>query len=248
VAGGWHWPHHFFREIAAQAAGVDLFVVSHRHPELPIVRKEKEEDLRSAPGRLGELDRLMYSETTTLEKLRALGWDYIEAPNICGDQCFLNQWLEGHDFRDYDAILNCHDDSYVRRRDLFERASKGDWLILANGCNSVEPEAYFRGSFEFWHRDMLETLGGRIDLGRLQLRREGMIDTPRNREVLQAWNDTGVPVRKLLMEKGLSGRVGRLSRFYRVSPWVIEGERGFLHRQAWAREWSLAPGLAAYPI
>jgi hypothetical protein len=248
VAGGWHWPWHFYQAIATQAKGVDLFVVSHRDPELPVVQDEKTEDLNAAPGRLGIIDRMMYSERTTVDGLRGLGWNYMEAPNVCGDQCFLNQWLEKHDFTQYDAILNCHDDTYIRRRDLFDRAAQGNWLILSNGCNSVEPEAYFRGSFEFWSREMLEILGGEVDLGEITLTREGLTDSPRDRETLQTWNDTGVPVRNLLTQKNLTDRVSHLSPFYRVSPWAIEGERGFISRQASAPEWSLAPGLEAYPL
>jgi hypothetical protein len=251
VAGGWHWPWHFYQVLALQAKGVDLYVVSHRDPELPIVREEKAEDLKNAPGRLGEIDRMMYSEKTTKDGLQKIGWNYSESPNTCGDQCFLNQWLEKHDFTQYDAILNCHDDTYIRRVGLFDEAAarmKGTWLILANGYNSVEPEAYFRGSFEFWSREMIELLGGRIDIGELQLTREGKTDSPRDRETLQTWNDTGLPVRNFLTDNILTSRVAHLSYFYRVSSWAIEGERGFISRQASAPEWSLAPGLEAYPL
>lgn len=251
VAGGWHYPWHFYQAIANQASGVDLFVISHRDPELPIVREEKTEDLRHAPGRLGELDRRLYAERTTIDGLRGIGWKYIEAPNLCGDQCFLNQWLEDHDFRDYDAILNCHDDTYIRRRDLFESAAgrmKGTWLILANGYNAIEPAAYFRGSFEFWSREILEILGGEVDLGEITLTREGLTDSPRSRDALQMWNDTGIPVRKFLTDNLLTSRVAHFSYYYRVSPWAIEGERGFISRQASAPEWSLAPGLEAYSL
>jgi hypothetical protein len=248
VAGGWHWPMHFYEEIAHQAHGVDLFVVSHRNPELGIVRQEKVRGLILAPGPLGNLDRIMYAKHTTLKGLKALGWHYMEAPNICGDQCFLNQWLEKHDYRTYDAILNCHDDVYIRRQDLFERASQGNWLILANGHNAIEPEYYFRGSFEFWRREMLEMLGGKIDLGQIPLTREGITYSPKNRKALSPWNKTRIPLRTFLAQNNLSNRIERLSPYYRVSPWVIEGERGFLHKQAPAPEWQITAGLAAYPL
>ncbi len=247
VVGGWHYPLHFFTALAEQSSGdVDLFCVGHRNPNLPIVRQEKRADLITAPGRLGELDRELYAEYATESDLCILGWSFWEAPNICGDWCYLNQWLEQYDFREYDAILSCHDDTYVRRRDLFSQLS-GDWLILANGNAAVEPPGYVRGSFEFFKPELLEMLGGKIPLGELKLTREGRTDTPIDRQVLQIWNDTGVPLRDFLVQNSLTDRVKYLSPHYRVSPWIIECERGFLHRQAWVPQWRMDDGLAAYP-
>ncbi len=240
VAGGWHWPLHFFKMLANQNQRADLFVIGHRSPE-------KIRALREAPGDLGALDRELYAEYATIERLEWLGWKYEEAPNICGDWCFFNQWLERHDYREYDAILSCHDDTYIRRLDLFEQLG-GDWLILANGDNPVEPPGYVRGSFEFFKREMLDLLGGTIDLGELSLTRVGMEDSPTERQELQTWNNTGVPLRQFMIANRLCGRIARLSPHYRVSPWAIEGERGFLHKQAWASEWKMEKGLAAYPI
>lgn len=245
VAGGWHWPIHFYREITAQADGADLYVVAHRHPEHPAVRAEKR-FVTSLAGPLGRVDQELYAEPPTLAAVEALGWRYEEAPNVAGDQCFLNQWLERHDYRAYDAILNCHDDTYVRRRDLFEQLD-GDWLILANGASPDGRASYFRGSFEFWRRELLDLLGGRVDLGPLELTRVGLQETPGRRETLQAWNSIGHATWAFLEAHGLSGRVRSLSPYYRVSPWVIEGERGLVSERGWGA-WSLNPGLAAYPL
>ena len=137
VVGGWHWPHHFFLEMARQGRA-DLFVVAHRHPELDVVRDEKLEILAKADGPLGAIDRQLYSLYASEHSLADLGWYFMEAPNVCGDWCFLNQWLEKFDYRPYDAILNCHDDTYIRRRDLFEQLA-GDWLILSNCGQPSEP-------------------------------------------------------------------------------------------------------------
>lgn len=246
VAGGWHWPIHFYMEMAAQSRAADLFVVAHRSPELPIVRTEKKAELRSAPGRLGELDRELYMGYPTIDFLRSIGWDYTERENVCGDWCFFNQWLESHDYRDYDVILNCHDDTYIRRRDLFEQLD-GDWLILANGDQPCEPPGYCRGSFEFWKREMLDLLGGHIDMGPLRATREGKVDSPTSRDELQPWNEHSLPVRKFMVDGGLAHRLARLSPCYRVSPWAIEGERGFLSRQA-GGPWSMKAGLEMFPI
>lgn len=260
VAGGWHWPLHFFQAIAEQASGADLFVVAHRSPELAIVREEKREILEMARGELADLDRELYADFPTVGGLRSLGWSYQEAPNTCGDWCFFNQWLKTHDYRNYDLILNCHDDTYVRDDvigivcDPFYSAMRpaegwqfNDWLILANGRYPEAPEAYVRGSFEFWRREMLDLLGGQIDLGEVGLTREGQVDTPKGLNALSAWNNTGVPLRQFMAERGLSKRIAYLSPYYRISPWVIEGERGFLHLKGGA-PWSFAEGLKAYPI
>jgi len=251
VAGGWHFPWHFYWRMAQQASGCALFCIAHRSPDLPIVREEKVQPLCRATGPLADIDRMMYARRTTVEQLQSLGWDYSEAPNVCGDQCFLNQWLEKHDYREYDAILNCHDDTYVRRLDLFKQLA-GDWLVLANSAHTVPGDpntgaGYFRGSFEFWSREMLQLCGGRIDLGEVKFTREGKTDTPPARGALHEWNFTGFPVRAMLRERGLTDRVKALSPHYRVSPWIIEGERGFLHIQG-KGPWSIEPGLKAYPL
>ncbi len=253
VAGGWHFPAHFYSAIAAQASGADLFVVAHRNPELAIVREEKRELLARAIGPLAELDRELYAEFPTVSQLRALGWEYQEAPNTIGDWGFFNQWLEAHDYRDYDVILNCHDDTYIRRGDVLQFARL--WIqreipspmLLANGRYFEAPEAYVRGSFEFWRRELLDMLGGRIDLGDVKLTREGKTDTPQGLGALSAWNDTAVPLRSFMQAHGLAGRIAYLSPHYRISPWVIEAERGLLSNVGGA-PWSFEEGMKAYPL
>lgn len=246
VAGGWHWPLDFFRKIAEQSIGADLFVIAHRSPELPIVREEKREILSAAVGPLAELDRSLYSEFPTVAGLRSLGWNYSEAPNTVGDWGFFNQWLEKHDYREYDVILNCHDDTLIRRLDLFEQLS-GNWLMLSNGTYAQAPDAYVRGSFEFWKREMLDLLGGHIDLGELTLTREGKVDTPVGMNGITAWNATCVPLRQMMAREGMAKRIAYLSPYYRISPWVIEGERGFMHSQDGC-PWSFAEGLKEFPL
>jgi hypothetical protein len=246
VAGGWHWPAHFFRSIASQANGADLFAIAHRHPELPIVREEKREILEAAAGPLADLDRLLYSEYPTTTQLRSMGWQYSEAPNSVGDWGFFNQWLDRRDYREYDVILNCHDDTYIRRQDLFDHLD-GDWLLLANGSYPQQPAAYVRGSFEFWKREMLDMLGGRIDLGEVTLTREGKTDTPAGLSGITAWNSTCVPLRQFMANRGLSNKIAYLSPYYRISAFAIEGERGFMHWQDGC-PWSFEAGLKEYPL
>lgn len=246
VAGGWHWPLHFFEKIAFQAQGADLFVVAHRDPDLDIVHQEKRSILCAASGPLGDLDRKLYGCYATRETLKYMGWRYQDAPNTVGDWGFFNQWLETHSYRKYDVILSCHDDTYIRGLGLFEQLA-GNWLILSNGTYPQAPEAYVRGSFEFFRREMLDLLGGRIDLGSVGLTREGKTDTPVGLAALSEWNNTAVPLRNFMASRGLSSRISYLSNFYRVSKWAIEGERGFLHYTDGV-PWSFEEGLRATEV
>lgn len=246
VAGGWHWPLDLFTKMSWRFASADLFVVAHRNPELPIVREEKLEILQAATGPLADIDRELYSEFPTVAGLRNRGWNYSEEPNVCGDWCFFNQWLEAHDYRKYDVILNCHDDTFIRSYGLLQQLA-GDWLLLANGRYPEAPAGYVRGSFEFWKRELLDMLGGHIDIGDCGLTREGKTDTPKGLQALSEWNNTGVPLRDFMVRRGIADRIAYLSPYYRVSPYIIEGERGFMHFREGA-PWSLDAGLAAYPL
>lgn len=246
VAGGWHWPAHFFREMARAAAGADLFVVAHRSPELPIVREEKRAILENASGQLADIDRVLYAEYPDVAELLALGWRYREEPNTIGDWGFFNQWLTRVDFHEYDVILNCHDDTFIRRHDL-DRAIAGDWILLANGKYPEAPPGYVRGSFEFWRPELLDMLGGRIDVGDIRMTREGKTDSPANFNALSDWNDICVPMRDFMVNAGLENQIGYLSPFYRISPWAIEGERGFMHSRVGA-PWSFDEGLREFPL
>ncbi len=226
VVGGWHWPLHFFENMALEAEGAALFVIAHRNPELPIVREEKREILSKATGPLADLDRKLYAAFPTVAELRNLGWIYHDEPNICGDWWFFNQWLEKHDYRQYDVILNCHDDTYLTDwMGLFGPGALGllsaDWLLKANGRYPEAPDAYVRGSFEFWKPELLDRIGGKIDLGAVELNREGKTDTPAGLQALSAWNATGVPLRNFMVNAGLANRVAYLSDYYRISRWAI---------------------------
>jgi hypothetical protein len=250
VAGGWHWSLDFYEAIqdaANEAVGgrAHCCVIAHRDPELPIVREEKREALAAAPGRLGEIDRYLYGEYASISGLRDMYWKYEEHPNTVGDWGFFNQWLATHDYHKYDVILNLHDDTFVRRFAL--PPLDGDWLLMGHGKYPQAPDGYVRGSLEFWKPELLDMLGGKIDLGDVKLTREGLTDSPVGMEALSPWNDTAVPLRNFMRERGLLDRIKYLSPHYRVSPWFIEGERGFLHKKCGA-PWSFEAGLKEWPI
>lgn len=216
-----------------------------------MVREEKREILVRAKGPLGHLDRILYADFPTVSGLRQFGWEYEDAPNTIGDWGFFNQWLEDHDYSQYDAILSCHDDTLIRKpHGLLQMAEQliGDGaLIVANGTYPQAPSAYVRGSFEFFSRELLNMLGGKIPLGNIGLRREGKTDSPAGLEALSEWNNSVVPLRNFMMDRGLENRVAYLSPYYRISEFAIEAERGFLHYTDGA-PWSFEDGLRHFGL
>lgn len=244
VAGGWHWPQHFYEMAAFLFPGADLFVVSHRSPELPIVWEEKEEVLAKGVGNLADLDRILYRNFPTVDFLRQMGWEYIEAPNTFGDWGFFNQWLSVYDYKKYDVILNCHDDTFLCGG-IFHIEAEKPWLIITNGTYPEAPNAYVRGSFEFWKREMLDMLGGKIDVGVVALTREGKTDSPVGMAALNPWNDIGIPLRRFMVYRGIEDKVHSLSPYYRISRLAIEGERGLLNNAEGAT-WSYREGVKKF--
>ncbi len=248
VAGGWHYPLHLYRSLAAQADNdVDLFCIGHRSPDTVAVFEEKTildaMDLTPLVG----LDRELYNDTATSADLKALGWDLTMCDNTQGDWGFLNQWLHLFDYRKCDAILFLHDDTYIRRRDLFPMIrsiceDKPEILLWTNSRyeSAGIPLGYARGSFEIFRPELIRMVGGRLPLGDTGLDRTGKTDTPDGMEALSPWNALGEPLRQFMNARGLE--VGYLSEYYRVSQWAIEGERGFLHRTGGA-PWSYLKGL-----
>jgi hypothetical protein len=275
IAGGWHFPYPFYLDVALMPVPegwtVDLFCVAHRDPSLDCVRDEKAET-RLRTERLiagnscdfcARCDVVMYEPPPPdIDELERLGWRVQMAPNTVGDWGFFNQWLDEHDYGDYDLLLNCHDDTFIRDSSLLvdvlthkatvygssgasvdqTRIEGNPWLILGNGRYPTAPDAYVRGSFEFWKPRMLDLLGGKIDLGNISLTREGLTDSPTELGALMAWNDTAVPVRDFMVSRGLADKVLYLSPYYRISKYVIEGERGFISRRGGA-PWSFEAGL-----
>ena len=247
VAGGWHYPHHFYRSMAQQASGADLFCIGHRSPDCYEVATEKQDKLRGLEGKLGELDRELYADYATTLKLKHLGWTYELHANTCGDWGFLNQWLKSHDWSRYEVILFAHDDTYLRPEAFPPDIGMGDWLVLGHSRYPQAPLGYLRGSLEFFKRELIELLGGEIPLGDVTLTREGKTDSPVRFDALSAWNATCDPLREFMRRRNLVSRIAYISEHYRISPWCIEGERGLLSNQGGA-PWSYEAGLQAYPI
>lgn len=244
VASGWHFPLHFFRKISEQKVppgwSAELFCVSHRNPSF--AAKEKKETLAELGySRRHLYDRILYDKLATVAEIEASGWRYILEPNTVGDWGNTNQWLEKNDYRQYDKFLFTHDDNFILTDEMFlDVLPREDWLILANSDGNSQrrlrqwlglPKPFsIRGSFEFFAREMLDILGGKFDLSETTLRREGQVFSGGSFKELSDWNTTVFPLTNLLKEKNLFGRVKALSRYYRMSVYCLEGERGYVHK------------------
>src|SRR3989338_128478 len=163
VAGGWHFPMHFYEAIARQKVPigweVSLFCVSHRNPS--------------------------FSKEEKKEELAGLGWTYKEYPNTIGDWGMSNQWLEEHNYKSYDVFLFTHDDNLILTDKMFVDILGKDskWLILSNSTGNAQRRLrqwlhlpkppHLRGPFEVFKQEMMERIGGKFDLSETTLTREG---------------------------------------------------------------------------
>lgn len=229
ITSGWHFPLHFYEAMARQkkldGMTIDLFCVSHRDPKYAILEKKGKKFGR---GIRAKLDRILYKEMATKEKIEAIGFNYKEYPNTIGDWGNTNQWLEDHDYKKYDLILATHDDNLILHDRLFadivEDGAFKDWDILTNSPGM--PEGYIRGSFEFFKKKTITKLGGKFDLSEVSLDRTGVTTASEDIRELYDWNAGGNPTNRMINELGL--KVGYLSPAYRVSAYCIEGERGYI--------------------
>jgi hypothetical protein len=244
VAGGWHFPMLFYRQIAAQQIPegweVDLFCVSHRDPSYSI--PEKKEAIKALGyDRRALYDRLMYAEEPSVAAIEALGFKYSLEPNTMGDWGITNQWLEKYDYKQYDKLLYTHDDNFILTDQMFvELLPEDDWLILTNSTGNAQrrlrqwlrlPKPFFaRGSFEFFTKEAMDRIGGTFDLYKTTLTRIGQFDSPKDFKEISDWNESDRAVREAINKAGLLPRVKALSPYYRMSRYCLEGERGFIHR------------------
>lgn len=229
VVSGWHFPGSFYEMVAKQKLpkdwGMDTFCVAHRDPMDAVDEKKNKllgDDVR------GLLDQRLYNRIITKEGLAYLGWDYKEYSNTIGDWGNSNQWLEEHDYNDYDLLLFTHDDNLILHdtwfKDIIEDQSFDDWDILANTTGM--PAGWIRGSCEFFKPEVLEKMGGKFDLSEVSLDRTGETTVSEDTTELYDWNNTVNPLMRFIEENDI--RVGYLAPGYRFSGYVLEGERGYI--------------------
>lgn len=231
VASSWHMPLHFYESLLKQDIPegweVDYFAISHRDPSFA----DGNEVVKTFPDDTrGVLDKILYKEVATKKLIENLGWNYKEYPNTIGDWGNTNQWLEEYDYKKYDLFLFTHDDNLIINNRLFadtiEDPNFKKWDICANSTGM--PQGWIRGSFEFFKPKVLKLIGGKFDLSKVSLTREGKTDNPDDKNDLYDWNNTVNPLMDLVNEKGL--RVAYMSPCYRVSFYCLEGERGYISR------------------
>lgn len=227
IVSGWHFPFGFYESMAKQQIPkgwiVEMYVVSHRDPKYAVMPNF------DANTRRGKLDSVLYSKLATIEDIENLGYQYKEYPNTIGDWGNSNQWLEEHNYKEYDLFLFTHDDNLILSNDLFIQIIgqyRKNWLIMTNSAGM--PTGSIRGSFEFFKKEMLDKLGGKFDLSMTILNREGQTNNPNDWKELYDWNTTVYPLSNFLEKNNLWDRVVVLSPLYRVSLYCIEGERGLI--------------------
>jgi hypothetical protein len=253
ITVGWHYPLHFFQTMVKQIMptgwDVEYFVVSHRDPSHAI--GEKKVSIESDDP-AHKLDFMLYKKIATLDDIEQCGWDYKEYPNTMGGWDCFNQWSEDHDYNDYDMFLFTDDDNFIINdqllvdvlEDNFETIVQAnldtrepefvnynnDWLVMSNAvCNG---SLRLRGTLDFFKKELIERMGGKFDMRQITLTREGKFDTPPNHMDIDNWNDNVMAYHKFMMDNGLLSRVRYMSPLYRISNYCIEGERGFISKNA----------------
>lgn len=229
VASGWHFPLNFYEAIARQVIPegwmMEMYCVAHRDPLHAKIEKEKHKFKR---GIRGKLDKILYKEMATKESIEVRGWNYKEYPNTIGDWGNTNQWLEEHDYRDYDLILATHDDNLIIHdrffADIIADGNFDNWDILTNSPGM--PQGNIRGSFEVFKPNVFEVMGGAFDTSSITLTRVGENYSSQDITELYDWNNLTPMIQKVIEDNKL--RVAILSPAYRVSAYCIEGERGYI--------------------
>lgn len=244
IAGGWHFPIAFFEQMAEQKipAGweADLFCVSHRDPAYAV---EEKKNMMASLGydRRSLYDRILYRKVAMVADIESLGWKYSLEPNTMGDWGYFNQWLLRHDYKKYDKFLITHDDNFILTDQMFtDILPQEDWLVLTNSTGNSQRRlrqwlhlpkpSSLRGSFGFFTREMLDMMGGKFDLSRTTLTREGQFTTPSSFTALSDWNQNTKPLADFIHAHKIENKIKPLSQYYRMSTYCIEGERGYIHK------------------
>ena len=84
-----------------------------------------------------------------------------------------------------------------------------------------------RGSFSIWSKDLIDKLGGKFPMDNVKVIRSGLSDTPSSHWSLD-WNAVGINLQHFIQDNNFMDTTFRLSPYYRVSKYMIEGERGLI--------------------
>lgn len=248
LIAGWHFPKTLFTQISnltvPEGYEFDVFVVTHRDIDLPVVHEEKKELLQTIDPNdyFGRLDHELYSEKLTRAYVESLGFKIIDAENKYGDYYYINQWMEHCDYRDYEYIYYTHDDNYITNRDVIsdivtekcklfyndnrDASFNKDWLMVYN--TNAPRTTVPRGSFSFFKQAFFTDIINKFDMSKVTLDRVGETTTPTRMNGVSDWNAITRTFNSIIQERGLQDKVIKLSSHYRHSPYMIEGERGMI--------------------
>ena len=248
IIGGWHYPEHFYKKVSKlkipEGWTSDTFVIGHRDPDLDIVFEEKSNILKTLDddNDLVKLDHILYNKTIKRDEIEQLGFDFKLEPNKIGDFYFFNQWSEKNDWKSYDLYLFMHDDTFMMKDSMIvdvinkecnlyyyqkEVDKNSPWLFLtACGDQLLCP----RASFAFFDKELIEKLNGKFSMDNVKLNREGKTDTPgTGLQGTADWNTVSRNFTTFMQNNGWQEKMLRLSPYYRISKYCLEGERGFSH-------------------
>lgn len=231
VCSSWHYPLSFYEGMARQKLPkgwrMDMFAIAHRKPIHAHIEKKNDvfkDDLR------GRLDKKLYTGIVSQEKMAMLGWKYKEFPNTIGDWGNTNQWFEWKKdkAKEYDLYLFTHDDNLlIHDRVIYDTIVDPNfkkWGICTNSVGA--PAGHLRGSFEFFKPAVLKKMKWHFDLSEVTLTREGHVTATTDLLELNDWNNTVPALMQFIEDRKI--KVAFLSPAYRVSAYVIEGERGYI--------------------
>ena len=255
LIAGWHYPKKFYEQMADLSVPIgyefDYFVVTHRDIDLPIVHEEKLEVLKRIDEKtlFGKMDYELYSEKPSKEYFESLGFEIIEAENNYGDYQYVNQWLEIYDYKNYEYVCYIHDDTYITDYELVTDIVEGkcelyyhdnrealanynNWLMVYNTNADRSPVP--RGSFYFFKQRFFDKVANRFDMGekysKVLLDRTDKIDTPTSITGTADWNTIARYLNVMFQEKGIRDLAVKLGKQYRMSKYMVEGERGFMSK------------------
>lgn len=246
IVGGWYYPKHLYTTLSKinppKDGTLELFTVSHRDPEAVDISSEMLPRVTSG----NKYDVELYSSIITYPELKELGYTLLEAENTIGDYYFFNQWTEYYDYSEYDYVMFLHDDNYLLPEfvnilvEIFDKELVGyshtgsKWTpspvkgfdYIANSAVGNRKTA--RGSFSIWSKEFLIKIGGVFPMEGVDLTREGESDTPNGHFELADWNMVGHNLQKFVENNNFLETTFRLSPHYRISRFLIEGERGLI--------------------
>ena len=248
VASGWHFPYSFYESIRNQNLPddwkMDMFCISHRDP----IYSANEKSNIELTGDRSYLDIRLYKQISFKKDIENLGWNYKKYPNTIGDWGCSNQWLDEHNYNDYDLILITQDDNLILSENWFSEVilntNIDTWEILSNSCGA--PIGWLRGSCEFFKPSLLDKIGGKFDLSLVTLNRADEVYGSKDIQELSDWNNTVIPLMNFIQNNNIS--VKYLSNYYRVSKYCLEGERGFISKTTSSNTISENDGLKFYNI